>query len=125
MAQFLSDAWLSELDAAARTARPPSDMSLVIQQVVVDDAEPEVAYALRIRDGAMSVAPGRVDDADVTFTQDRDTARSIAEGSLSAQAAFMSGKLRMGGDLRDVLERSTGVVDLDDLFASVRASTQW
>ena len=125
MAQFLSDAWLSELDAAARTANPPSDMSLVIQQVVVGDPEPEVAYALRIRDGAMSVAVGRVEDADVTFTQDRDTARSIAEGSLSAQAAFMSGKLRMGGDLRDVLERSTGVVDLDDLFASVRASTQW
>jgi putative sterol carrier protein len=122
---FLSDAWLDELDAAARAATVPDDLELVVQQVVLGERGLEVSYALRISGGAASVAAGRADDADVTFTQDRATAEAIAKGELSAQMAFLAGQLRVGGDLRSALERSRAVLDLDDLFAQVRAATTW
>jgi putative sterol carrier protein len=122
---FLSDAWLDELDAAARAATVPDDLELVVQQVVLGERGLEVSYALRISGGAASVSAGRADDADVTFTQDRATAEAIAKGELSAQMAFLAGQLRVGGDLRSALERSRAVLDLDDLFAQVRAATTW
>jgi putative sterol carrier protein len=66
-----------------------------------------------------------VADPDVTFTQDRATAAAIASGELSAQSAFMAGRLRMGGDLRAVLDRSQDLTALDDVFASARPTTDW
>jgi len=39
------------------------------------------------------------DEADVTMTADADTFRSILEGDLGATAAFMSGQLKVEGDM--------------------------
>ncbi|MGE3621694.1 MAG: SCP2 sterol-binding domain-containing protein [Acidimicrobiia bacterium] len=59
----------------------------------------EVAYVIRIDREGVTVRPGRAADADVTFTQDRATAAAVQAGTLSAQAAFMAGRIRLGGDL--------------------------
>jgi putative sterol carrier protein len=125
VARFLSDAWLAALEAAARVARPPGDLSLVVQEVVLHDRGDETAYAIRIGGGTVEVERGRAADADVTFTQDRATAAAIASGALSAQSAFMAGRLRVGGDLRSVLERAQDLAALEDLFASTRSETDW
>jgi putative sterol carrier protein len=125
VAEFLTDAWLAELDAAAGAAALPDDLHLVVQQVVLDDRGRETAYTIRILGGHASVTAGRVDDADVTFTQDRATAAAIARGELSAQVAFMAGRLRVGGDLHEVMDRNQKLVDLGDLFAPARADTSW
>ena len=125
MARFLSDAWLAQLEAAARLARPPADLTLVVQEVVLHDRGDETAYVIRIGSGKVEVERGRALDADVTFTQDRATAAAIASGELSAQSAFMAGRLRMGGDLRAVLDRAQDLAALDDVFASARSDTDW
>ncbi|MGQ0433058.1 MAG: SCP2 sterol-binding domain-containing protein [Microthrixaceae bacterium] len=125
MAEFLSDAWLEDLARAAATAALPPDLHLVIQQVVEQDSGTACAYAIRIAAGVLTVEPGRADDADVSFTQDRSTAAAIARGELSAQAAFMAGRLRVGGDLRLVLDRARELGSIDDLFAQARESTSW
>ncbi len=125
MAEFLSVAWLSTLDAAAHGATVPGDLRLVVQQVVIDQAGEEVAYAVRVADGAVTVERGRVPDADVTFTQDRDTAVAIATGELSAQAAFIEGRLRVGGDLRALIDRARDLAVIDDVFGPARAATTW
>ena len=92
----------------------------MLQQVVVDEDGGEVAYALRLADGHLSVTAGRVDDADVTFTQDRATAAAISAGTLSAQAAFLAGRLRVGGDLTAVLGGARELTDLADVFVATR-----
>lgn len=125
MAEFLSDAWLASLEDAASDVGVPADLRLVIQQVVLQDRGHERAFTVRIADGAVSVEAGRADDPDVSFTQDRATAAAIARGELSAQAAFMAGRLRIGGDLREVMERARELGALDDLFAKARATTTW
>jgi putative sterol carrier protein len=122
VAAFLTDAWFDALDEGARSAHLDEGVRVVIQQVVLDGADgTEVAYAVRAVDGAISIHRGRVADADVTFTQDRATAEAIHRGELSAQSAFIEGRLRLGGDLRAVIERATALAALDDVFRAARA----
>ena len=118
----LSPEWLAALADAGRGASAPADVRLVLQQVVVDEDGGEVAYAVRIADGKVDVVPGRADDADVTFTQDRATAAAIATGALSAQAAFLAGRLRIGGDLTAVQLAARDLAALDDVFAAARGA---
>lgn len=125
MAEFLTDAWIAELDRVAQGASAPFDLRLVIQQVVLEARGVERCYAVRVEDGRVSIAPGRAQDADLTLTQDRATAAAIARGELSAQVAFMAGELRVGGDLRLVLERAGALAALGDVFAAARNSTTW
>jgi SCP-2 sterol transfer family len=122
LAGFLTDAWLDDLEAAARAAKVASAVHLVLQQIVPDGPDGhEVAYALVVADGRLRVERGRVGAADLTFTQDRATAEAIHRGDLSAQAAFMQGRLRLGGDLRAVIDRAGELGAIDDVLRSVRA----
>ena len=122
MAEFLTDAWLDKLDAAAQAATLPADLRLIIQQVVRDGPEGhEVAFVLEAGDGSLSVRRGRADQPDVTFTLDHATALAIHCGELSAQMAFMEGRLRLGGDLRAVIDRAGALAAVDDVFAAARA----
>ena len=125
MAEFLSDAWIADLDRAARSAAVPSELSLAVQQVVLDERGVESSYVVRIAEGRAAVEAGRSDDVDITITQDRATAGEIARGELSAQTAFMSGRLRIGGDLREVIERARELATIEDIFAAARAGTVW
>jgi len=122
VAESFTTAWLDELDAAARTASIPTDLRLTIQQVVTDGpGGQELAYVVEAADGVLSVRPGRADQADITFTQDLATARAVQRGELSAQAAFIEGRLRLGGDVRAVLDRAGILASIDDVFAATRA----
>jgi putative sterol carrier protein len=50
-------------------------------------------------DGAGVRAATDADDADVTMTADADTFQDILAGNLNPTAAFMSGKLKLDGDM--------------------------
>jgi predicted lipid carrier protein YhbT len=122
VAGFLTDAWLDDLERAARDAAVDPGLRLRVQQVVPDGPDGhEVAYLLEVGGGTVRVHRGRPGDADVTFTQDLATAEAIHRGQLSAQAAFMDGRLRLGGDLRAVLDRAGALAAIDDVFAAARA----
>ena len=122
MAGFLTDAWLDDLEAAASAARVATTTHLVLQQIVPDGPDGhEVSYALVVADGRLRVERGRASAPDLTFTQDRATAEAIHRGELSAQAAFMQGHLRLGGDLRAVIDRAGELGAIDDVLRSVRA----
>jgi putative sterol carrier protein len=125
VAEHLSPEWIDALGAAAADAEAPDGIDLVVQQIVLDADRGEVAYAVRVTDGTVSVQPGRVDDADITFTQDRATATAIARGELSAQSAFLEGRLKVGGDLSAALAAARVLSGLGDVFASPRAATAW
>ena len=53
----------------------------------------------------------------MTFTQDVETAAAVNRGELSAQAAFMTGRLRVGGDVQVLLDRQPALAEVDDIFA--------
>ncbi len=119
--EFLSPAWLQAMADAAD--RGPSAPDLVIQQVVT--GVEEVTWFVSVGTDGVGFEPGRHATPDITFTQDRATATAIASGRQSAQGAFMSGQLRVDGDVRLLLDHQDDLVRLDDNFASVRATTAY
>lgn len=127
MLTFLSDEWIGALHAAATAdaelATRTADVALTIEQVVTGGPDGDVCYHMAFDHGAVSVAPGPADAPTIRFRQDFATAASIAMGQGSAQRAFMTGRLRVGGDLRVLLAHGDVLAQLDDVFAPVRART--
>ncbi len=129
MVPYLSAAWLAEADAAASQSDPlrnvTADVALVVQQEVTGGPGGDTAYHVVVDHGAVSVRPGRAAQPDVTFTEDHATAVAIGRGELSAQAAFMIGKLRVRGDLERLLIHQDAFSGIDDVFDELRGRTTW
>ncbi|QXC60389.1 SCP2 sterol-binding domain-containing protein [Aquihabitans sp. G128] len=127
MLSFLSPEWLGALDEAARLdpalATATAAIDLVVEQRVTEPDGSEVAYHVVFDHGRVSVVGGPAQEATVRFRQDRATALAIAAGVDSAQRAFMTGRLQVGGDLRVLLDQQDALAALDDVFAGVRART--
>lgn len=124
MLAFLSPAWIEALDEAARAAPATSGSSTLVVEHQVRDATGVVTFHLVIDSTGVSVAAGEATDPTIRFSSDRATAWAVASGQTSAQRAFMSGDLQVGGDLRAVADRPESLSTLGDLFAEVRARTE-
>ena len=127
---FLSAEWISALHEVASgdaaLADHTANIGLVIEQRVTmgGDGAP-VLFHLSFDHGEVTVAAGPATNATVTFTQTEATARAIAMGTASAQRAFMTGELRVGGDLRALVDTQEALAALADVFASVRDRTDF
>lgn len=64
----------------------------------ITDVEPGV-WAFEINDGQGRLVPGGVDNPDTTFTTSSETWVAIAEGRQDAMRAFMTGKLKVKGNM--------------------------
>ena len=125
MATYLSPEWIEELHQAlsadASVRRATADVALTVQQIVTGGPDGDVSWHVVVDHGTVAVRPGITDDADVTFRQDRDTARKVAGGELSAQAAFMVGLLTVTGDVGKLIEHQGAFAGIDDATDAVRA----
>lgn len=123
MSRYLSPEWLAELDQACRDGRrmpvPDAEAGFVIQQLVSDGPHGDVAYHLRIDHGAVSIHPGTAPEPTVTLSQDYETAAAVARGELSAQGAFMAGRVRVRGDLLRLVGLQGTVTELSDGIGEV------
>ena len=127
MARYLSADWIHALDQAATgdvaLAAATQEVGLVIQQEVTGGPEGDACWHVRIDHGTVRVLPGPAPDADVVFRQDHATALAVGQGELSAQTAFMVGKLRVAGDVGVLMAQHDLLDAVDDVFAPVRAVT--
>jgi putative sterol carrier protein len=62
------------------------------------DIEGAGQWKVDVRDGAVSVSEG-AGDADVTITTSEENFEKIASGDLNPTSAYMSGKLKIKGDM--------------------------
>jgi putative sterol carrier protein len=67
-------------------------------QWCITDEDPGV-WAFEIDDGQGRLIPGGVAEPDTTFTTTSETWVAIAEGRQDAMNAFMTGKLKVEGDM--------------------------
>ncbi len=125
MARFLTAEWIEALGAAARDAAVPAGISLVIQQVVTDEAGDEVRYHLILGDGHLTVRPGEAEAADVTLVQSREVAAALSRGELNAQQALEAGRLKLRGDIGQLARHGKALTAVEDVFAAVRAATTY
>ena len=106
--QFLSDEWMTTatdtLGASEAFTGAIQNVDLVMQFDVSDAPSGAASiYNVAIADGAATVTSGLNEDADVTVSNDYDTAVAIAKGDLNTQMAFMSGKLKVSGNLAKLM----------------------
>jgi putative sterol carrier protein len=129
VARYLSDEWFDEVNRAAagsdRLAVDTAGVDLTIQQVVTGGPDGDVRYAVRVRNGTVEMSKGDDPGADVTITEDWDTATAVASGSLSAPTAFMTGRIRVGGNVGVLLDAQGSLVGLDKVFADLRERTEF
>ncbi|HEX8580846.1 MAG TPA: SCP2 sterol-binding domain-containing protein [Acidimicrobiales bacterium] len=127
MAEYLSDAWIEDLGAAVAAdeglRRAARGVRATVQQVVVGGPGGDVAWHVVIDDGTVAVRPGAADHPDVTFEEDYDAARRVTAGELSPQAAFMTGRLRVRGDLPLLVRHQPAFAALALAAGAVRART--
>jgi putative sterol carrier protein len=123
MVRYLSPEWIAALQATAAGAEVDDGVHLVVQQEVTGGPDGDVRYHISVDGGKASVHAGRADDPTVTFTQDYDTAVAIAAGELSAQEAFMAGRVRVRGDLARLARHQGVVAGLDRAFRAAGTET--
>jgi hypothetical protein len=112
--QFLSDDHFAAATAALGANEPFSNsivnIDMGIQFHVTEAPEGEMDFFLAVGDGAATMAAGSLDDADVTITSSHETALALFNGELNTQMAFMTGKIKVAGNLA-VLMMNQGVIN--------------
>ena len=107
MAKFLSEEWANEVKAALATNEAvksaAGSMTARIQQVV-NTPDGEVKYWFKLEGGDLDLGLGDIENPDATITQDYDTAAALSKNELTGTAAYMSGKLRVSGDLMKLMQ---------------------
>ena len=130
---FLSDEWTAEVKRlhAEVVTEPPAPtqsvrMNLVLTQSPLGNGTLEAH--VDTSSGELVVETGHVDSPDLTVTVDYDTAKAIlVDGDAqAAMQAFMSGRIRIDGDMTMLLALQSSPVDPvhQELAARVREITE-
>lgn len=119
--QFLSDDWI---DAARDIRRrwedrvPAVEVQIRINVVAtkVPFGEGTVHAHIDSSTGRLEMELGLLDSPDLTVTTDYDTARQlfVAQDPAASMQAFMSGKIKVEGDITKLMLMQTSVPQTDD-----------
>jgi putative sterol carrier protein len=113
VSKFLTEEWAQDVTTALnshegfKNAIGAADLG--IQFEVDDSPDGERSYYLKSSGGTTNVAVGEIEDADVTVKQSYDTAAAISKGELNTQTAFMTGKLKVSGNLAKLMMHQSAV----------------
>ena len=123
--EFLSEEWVGLLGAAVAGVRVDPEVSLSIQQNVVDPDGSVFVWHLAVDRGRASAAVGaaRAGPGRLVLSTDRETARSIASGEASAQRLFLGGRLRLDGDAGLLPGARAALEALGEATASIKGRT--
>ncbi len=108
MATFLSEDYMAEataaLNASTEFGNAMAGVELGLQFVVSDHpTDGELPYYLDIAEGNAAMGRGELENADVTVTNTYETAVGISKGELNTQMAFMTGKLKVAGNMAKLM----------------------
>jgi putative sterol carrier protein len=100
--RFLSPEWAealkTELNGSEEFAKAAQGQTATIQQVITGP-DGETRYWIRIADATIDMGLGDAENPDVTITESYDTAVAMARSELSPVTAFMTGKVKVGGNM--------------------------
>ena len=127
---FLSDEWMDEAkkireEYKGKTAAPAHavKMNQIVTEVPFGDGTIEAH--LDTSGGEMEMEKGHIDGADLTVTLDYATAKAIlVDGNPQAgMQAFMSGKVKVQGDMTKMMALQSGTPD--PMADEIRRASAW
>ena len=105
--KFLSEEWAEEVKTLLQNNEQlkssAGSMTAKIQQVVTTP-DGDVRYWFTLEGGNVDLGMGDIENPDATISQDYDTAAALSKNELTGTAAYMSGKLRVSGDLMKLMQ---------------------
>ena len=129
MPRYLSREWLDAaqraIDASPTVHEAARGADFVVQHVVTGGSDGDVTYYVRVGGSSVQICEGNAADPTVIFTEDYDTAVAVGRGELSAQAAFMAGRIRVRGNLPRLVQQSGAFTDIEDALAGLRSETSY
>jgi putative sterol carrier protein len=105
--KFLTEEWARAVTDALNSNdawKQAATGKTVRIQNVVSATDGEKKYYLNLHDGNSEVALGELHDAEATLSSDYETAAAMSRNELNATAAYMSGKLKIQGDLMRLMQ---------------------
>jgi putative sterol carrier protein len=108
--KFLTEDWATEVTQTLRAHeqfKASADMS--VQFVVGDAPDGEVKFYLDATGDEPVQALGELDNADVTITSNYETTSAIFSGELNTQMAFMTGKIKVNGNMAKLMTQQAAL----------------
>ena len=105
--KYLSEEWakaVTEAVNASDSFKQQAAGKNVKLQYVVTTPDGETQYYTELKDGQADVGIGTIDDPEATLSADYDTSAALFRNELNATAAYMSGKLKIQGDLMRLMQ---------------------
>lgn len=124
MAKFLTEEWLQALTETVNAHEGFRDaianVELTLQFEVTDAPEGSVdRYHIAVGGGEASAAAGDAAEPDATITNDYETAVAISQGELNTQMAFMTGKLKVSGNMAKLMMNQPMLTQLANAAAGL------
>ncbi|GAC1412738.1 MAG: SCP2 sterol-binding domain-containing protein [Actinomycetota bacterium] len=105
--KFLSDEWLSEVESRLNAdegfQKAAAGQTAKLQQEVSGTPDGDMKYGFSLEGGKVQLTRGDIDGAEATIAQSYETAKDLALGETTGQAAFMAGKLKITGNLMKLM----------------------
>ena len=100
MPKYLSQEWHDRVKELAKEQPDRPGASIRMQNVTTGGPDGDVKYWTVIEDGHLvDQQLGELDDAEVTLTSSWADASAVQKGELDANAAFMQGRVKVGGNM--------------------------
>jgi putative sterol carrier protein len=120
--QFLSEEWARELKGRLN-ADPAFTQAIAAQTVsilqVISGNDGPTEYWLRIDAGRVDLGLGSIVSADATITQDYDTAVALARSELNPVSAFMTGKIKISGNMMVLMGLQNALAQLPRVMSEM------
>lgn len=109
--KFLADEWASAVTKAlAAHEQFKSSASMSLQYVVTDTPEGgEIKFYMDATGDEPVQAIGEMENPDVTISSTYETAGKIFSGELNTQMAFMTGKIKVSGNLAKLMTQQAAL----------------
>jgi putative sterol carrier protein len=100
--KFLSTEWADAVKAQLNDddefRRAAAGQRATIQQIITSGGD-DTHYWIEIAEGTIDMGVGDADGPDATITQSYETAVQLAKSELSVVTAFMTGKVKVAGNM--------------------------
>ena len=120
--KFLSDGWAEalkqELNQSDAFRQAAAGQKATIQQVI-KGGDGDTQYWITIADGQIDLGVGDIEGEDATITQSYDAAAALAKGELSPVTAFMTGKLKIAGNMGLILGLQSALAQLPAAMSKI------